>query len=105
MQYVKDTMALELDENDSMHPDLVVANWLQDKELTEQYVECMERDNLYKAIYKRGRDAEKILTIQYKHKFLYIFKRATWKLVIPTGLKIRSKSAQEYLLQLAYAYT
>jgi len=36
---------------------------------------------------------------------LYILKRATWKLVIPTGLKIRSKSGQEHLLQLAYAYT
>jgi len=35
MQYVKDTMALEEDENDSMHPDLVVANWLQEKKLTQ----------------------------------------------------------------------
>jgi len=34
VQYVKDTMALEEDENDPMHPDLVVANWLQDKDLT-----------------------------------------------------------------------
>ena len=32
--YVKYTMALEEDENDLMHPDLVVANWLQDKDLT-----------------------------------------------------------------------
>ena len=39
VQYVKDTMALEEDENDPMHPDLVVANWLQDKNLTQQYVE------------------------------------------------------------------
>jgi len=65
----------------------------------------MERDNLYKDIYKRARDGEKILTIQYKDKFLYILKMATWKLIIPTGLKIRSKSAQEHLLQLAHACT
>jgi len=105
VQYVKDTMALEEDENDLMHPNLVVANWLQDKDWTQQYVKCMENNNLYKDIYKRARDGEKILTIQYEDKFLYIQKRATWKLVIPIGLKIRSKSAQEYLLQLAHAYT
>jgi len=63
VQYVKDTMALEEDENDPMHPDLVVVNWLQDKDLTQQYVEYMEKDNLYKDIYKRARDGEKILTI------------------------------------------
>ena len=34
VQYVKDTMALEEDENDSMYPDLVEATWLQDKNLT-----------------------------------------------------------------------
>ena len=50
VQYVKETMALEEDENDPMHPDRVVANWLQDKNLTQQYVECMEKDNLYKDI-------------------------------------------------------
>jgi len=64
----------------------------------------MEKDNLYKDIYKRARDGEKILTIQYKDKFLYILKRATWKLVIPTGLRIRSNSAQAHLLQLAHTY-
>jgi len=37
----------------------------------------MEKDNLYKDIYKRAREGEKILTIQYKDKFLYILKRAT----------------------------
>jgi len=63
VQYVKDTIALEVDENDPMHPDLVVANWLQVKELTQQYVECMEKDNLYKDIYKRAKDGEKILNI------------------------------------------
>ena len=68
VQYVKDTMALEEDENDPMYPDLVVANWLQDKDLFQQYVECMEKDNLYKDIYKRARDGEKILTIQHKDK-------------------------------------
>jgi len=68
-------------------------------------VECIEKHNLYKDIYKRARNGEKILTIQYKDKFLYILKIATWKLVIPTGLKIRSKLEQEHLLQLAYAYT
>jgi len=66
-------------------------------------VECIEKDNLYKAIYKRAKDGEKILTVQYKHKFLYIFKRVIKKLVIPTGLKIRSKAVQEHLLQLAHA--
>jgi len=60
---------------------------------------------LGKEIYKRARDGERFLTIQYKDKFLYILKRATWKLVIPTGLKIRSKSAQEHVLQVAHAYT
>jgi len=35
VQYVKGTMALEKDENDPMHSDLVVANWLQDKDLTQ----------------------------------------------------------------------
>jgi len=35
VQYVKVTMALEEDKNDPMHPDLVVANWLQDKNLTQ----------------------------------------------------------------------
>jgi len=105
MQYIKDTMVLEEDENDPMHPDLVVANWLQDNDLTQQYVECMENGNLYKEVYKRARNGENIFTIQYKDKFLYILKRATWTLVIPTGLKIRSKLAQEYLLQLAHAYT
>jgi len=104
VQYVNDTIVLKEDENDSMHFELVVANWLQDKHLNQQYVECMEKDNLYKDIYKRARDGEKILTIQYKDKFLYILKTATWKLVIPTGLKIRSKSAQEHLLQLAQTY-
>jgi len=64
----------------------------------------MEKDKLYKDICKRARDGEKFLTIQYKDKVLYILTRETWKLVIPTGLKIRSKSAQEYLLQLAYSY-
>jgi len=68
-------------------------------------MECMEKDNLYKDIYKRARDGEKILTLQSKDKFLYILKRAIWKLVFPTGLKIRSKSAQGHLLQLAHAYT
>ena len=63
VQYVKDTMALEEVENDPMHPDLVVANWLQDKDLTKQYMECMETDNLYKDICKRARDGEKIHTI------------------------------------------
>jgi len=67
-------------------------------------VECIEKDNLYKDTYKRARDGEKILTIQYKDKFLYILKRATWKLVIQTGLKIRNKSAKEHCLQLAHAY-
>jgi len=100
----KDTIAPEEDKNDFMHPNRLVANWLQDKDLTQQYMECIEKDNLYKDIYKRARDGEKILTIQYKDKFLYILKRATWKLVIPTGFKIRSKLAQEYLLQLAYTY-
>jgi len=52
VQYVKDTMALEKDENDSMHHDLVVANWPRGKDLTQWYVECMEKDNLYKVIYK-----------------------------------------------------
>jgi len=28
VQYIKDSMAFEEDENDPMHPDLVVANWL-----------------------------------------------------------------------------
>jgi len=65
VQYVKDSMALEEDEKDPMHLDLVVANWLQDKSVTQEYVECMEKDNLYKDIYKRARDGEKILTIQY----------------------------------------
>jgi len=69
VQYVNDTMALEKDKKDSMHPDLIVANWLQDKYLTKQYVECIEKDNLYKDIYKRARDGEKILTIQYKNTF------------------------------------
>jgi len=32
--YVNDTMVLEEDENDFIHPDLVVANWLNDKDLT-----------------------------------------------------------------------
>jgi len=105
VQYVKDIIAFEKDENDPMHPDLVVANWLQDKNLTQQYVECMEKDKLYKDIYKRTRDGGKILTIQYKDKFLYILKGATWKLIIPTELKIRSKSVQEHLRQLAHAYT
>ena len=36
VQYVKDTMALEEDENDPMHTDLVVANWLRNKDLTQQ---------------------------------------------------------------------
>jgi len=36
VQYVKDTMALEEDENDHMDTDLVVVNWLQDKNLTQQ---------------------------------------------------------------------
>jgi len=98
VQYVKDTMALEEDENDPMHSDLVVANWLQEKDLTQQYVECMEKENMFKDTYKRARDGEKILTIQYKDKFLYILKRATWKLVIRKGLKSRSKSVQEHLL-------
>jgi len=105
VQYVKDTMALEEDKNDPMHHDLVVANWLQDKHLTQQYVECMEEDNLYRVIYKRIRDGEKILTILYKDRFLYILKRATWMLVIPTGLKISSKSVKENLLQLPHTYT
>ena len=105
VQYVKDIIALEEDENDPMHPDLVIANWPQDKDLTQQYVECMEKDNLYKDIYTRARDGEKILTIQYKDKFWYILKRATWKLVIPTGLKIRSRLVQEHLLQLTHTYT
>ena len=70
-------MALEEDENDPMYPDLVVANWLQDKNLTQQYEECMEKDNLYKDKHKRATDGERILTIQYKDKFLYILKRAT----------------------------
>jgi len=35
VQYVKDTMALEEDENDPMPPNLVIANWLQDKNLTQ----------------------------------------------------------------------
>jgi hypothetical protein len=65
----------------------------------------MEKDNMYKDIYKRERDGEKIICIQYKDKFLYILKRATWKLIIRTGVKIRSKSAKEHLLQLAHAYT
>jgi len=65
----------------------------------------MEKDNLYKDIYKRARDREKILTIQYKDKCLYILKRAIWKLVILTGLKIRSKSVQEHHFQLAHTYT
>jgi len=47
----------------------------------------MEKDNLYKDIHRRGRDGEKFLTIQYKDKFLYICKRATWKLVILTSEK------------------
>jgi len=98
-------MALEEDENNPIHPDLVLANWLQDKNLTQQYEECMEKDNLYKHIYKRTRDGEKILTIQYQDKFLYILKSETWKLIIPTGLKIRSKSARKHLLQVAHAYT
>jgi len=38
VQYIKDTMALEEDENDPMHPNLVVANWLPDKNLTQQYM-------------------------------------------------------------------
>jgi len=63
VQYVKNTMAFEEDENNPMHPDLVVANWLQDKNLTQQYMECMEKDNLYENIYKRARDGENILTI------------------------------------------
>jgi len=68
-------------------------------------MECIEKDNLHKDMYKRARDGEKILTIRYKNKFSYILKRTTWKLIIPIGLKIRSKSAKEHLLQLAYAYT
>jgi len=99
VQYVKDTMALKEDENE------VVANWLQDNDPTQQYVECIENDNLYKDIYNRTTNGEKILTIQYKDKFVYILKRATCKLVISTGLKIRSNSAQAHLLQLAHAYT
>jgi len=87
-----------------MHPDLVVAIWLQDNDLIQQYMKCMEKDNLYKDIYKRTRNGEKVLTIQYKDKFLYILKRATWKLIIPTELKIRSKSAKEHLFELAHAY-
>ena len=79
VQYVKDTMALEEDKNDNIYPDLVVANWIQNKDLTQQYVKYMEKDNLYNDINKRARDGEKILTIQYK---LYILKRATWKLII-----------------------
>jgi len=104
MQYVKDTIALEEDENDHMHLDLIVAKWLQDKNLTQQYVECMEKDKLFKDIYKRTRNGEKVLTIRYKDKFLYILKRATWKLIIPTEIKIRSKSAKEYLFELAHTY-
>jgi len=65
----------------------------------------MENDNLYKDIHKRARDGENILTLQYKAKFLYILKTGTWKLIIPTAPKIRSKLAQEHLLQLAYVYT
>jgi len=34
VQYVKDGIALEEDENDLRHPNLVVANWLQNKNLT-----------------------------------------------------------------------
>ena len=68
-------------------------------------MECIEKDNLYKDICKSARDGEKILPIHHKDKLLYILKRASWKFVILTGLKIRSKSAQEYLLQLAHAYT
>jgi len=64
----------------------------------------MEKDTLYKDIYKRARDGDKILIIQYKNKFLYILKRVTYKLMILAGIKIKSKSAQEYLLQLAHAY-
>jgi len=101
VQYVKDTMALEEDKNDNIYPDLVVANWIQNKDLTQQYVKYMEKDNLYNDINKRARDGEKILTIQYK---LYILKRATWKLIILPWIKIRCKSAQEYFLQLAHAY-
>jgi len=89
VHYVKDTMALEEDENDPMHPNLVVANWLQDKNLTQQYVECMEKDNLYKDIYKRARDGEKILTIQYKDKFLYILKRARMEVGNPNRTQNR----------------
>jgi len=36
VQYIKDTMALEEDENDHRHPDLIVVNYLQDKVLTQQ---------------------------------------------------------------------
>jgi len=78
VQYVKNTIALEEDKNDPMHLDLIVANWLQDKDLTQQYVECIEKDNLYKDIYKRAREEEKILIIWYKDKFLYILKRVSW---------------------------
>ena len=105
VQYIKDTMALEEDENDHRHPDLIVVNYLQDKVLTQQQVECMEKDKLYKDIYKRASDGEKILTIQCKDKFLYILKTAICKLVIPTGLKIRCKSAHQHLLPLVYPYT
>ena len=55
ISYVKDTMALEEDENDPMHTDLIVANWLQDKDLTQQYVECKAKDNLYKEIQESKR--------------------------------------------------
>jgi len=50
VQYSADTIALEEDENDHIHTNHIVANWLQDKDLSQQYVECMEKDNLYKDI-------------------------------------------------------
>jgi len=65
----------------------------------------MEKDNVYRDIYKRARDCQKILTIQYMYQFLYISKIATWKLSIPTELEIRSKSVQEQIRQLANTYT
>jgi len=91
--------------------DLEIARWVKDKKLEEEYKKCMEKDGNYQELWKEIMERNRVLGIQEKEEFLYIYKERKqqitggWRLIIPRNFNLKGMSAIEALLHEAYDQT
>ena len=96
-------MQLELDTE--VEPDLNIAQWMVDNQVCQEYEELIRRDSTWSPIFKTLLSEEQITVAKVVDGFLYFLHKSRWQLVIPVHLNMKSKPANEFLINQAHVNT